>query len=202
MATKVVVHSTGKRLLQVIVGAVLLAAALTGLKKGANAWRATEPGTVPPGIAEPSFEAGTPSPADTQALIVGRSSVVDADTLEISGVRIRLEGVDALESSQACGAGDTQWRCGQQAALALDEWLAGRTVSCRPTGVDRYQRTLARCFVGAEDIQSWLVLNGWAMAYRQYSTDYVAAEDVARQRKVGMWAGEFHPPWDWRRRRR
>jgi endonuclease YncB( thermonuclease family) len=44
-----------------------------------------------------------------------------------------------------------------------------------------------------------MVLTGWALAYRRYSTDYVGTEDKAREAKRGMWKGKFVPPWEWRR---
>ena len=42
------------------------------------------------------------------------------------------------------------------------------------------------------------MLAGWAVAYRQYSTDHVDAEDQARKAKRGMWRGTFVNPWMWR----
>jgi len=124
--------------------------------------------------------------------------VIDGDTLVIQGQNIRLEGIDAPESGQRCGTSGHEWACGQEASVALSNWLAEKQVSCSPKSKDRYGRTLARCFVGASDIQSWLVANGWALAYRKYSTDYVDTEDMAKARKVGLWQGEFIAPWEWR----
>lgn len=200
MGTKVVVHSNAKRLAQVIVVAILIAAALTSLKKLAAWWHgpSSEPAAVVANAA--AGEGGSTDVVDSAGLIIGRASVIDGDTLDVRSVRIRLEGVDAPESSQPCGSAGNEWMCGREAAMALSEWIGDRNVSCRPLGVDRYQRTLARCFVGSEDVQAWLVLNGWALAYRDYSTDYVAAEDVAQQRKAGMWRGDFQAPWEWRKR--
>ena len=193
MTPKVVVHSNAKRFVQVAAVAIVAAATLTGLKKASQWWRA-------PTVVEETAAAPTPSAVSAASnLLVGQSSVIDADTLEIHGTKIRLEGIDAPEASQRCGDPTGEWACGQQAALALSEWIAGRSVTCHPKGSDRYQRVLARCFVGNDDMQAWLVSNGWALAYRQYSKDYVAAETHAQAARAGMWRGDFVPPWEWRK---
>ena len=54
------------------------------------------------------------------------------------------------------------------------------------------------CFVDDEDINAWMVARDWALAYRHYSHDYVAQEERAAKAKLGMWQGEFDPPWEWR----
>jgi endonuclease YncB( thermonuclease family) len=134
--------------------------------------------------------------------VVGRASVIDGDTIEIRSERIRLEGIDAFESSQLCILDGTPWRCGQAAALALSDLLGQQTVHCLESGKDRYKRTLAKCFVGQLDVNGWLVAGGWALAYRRYSVEYVPQEDTARESRVGAWAGSFDAPWDWRKGRR
>jgi len=132
--------------------------------------------------------------------IVGRASVIDADTIEIHGQRIRLHGVDAPEGRQNCFMPDeTPWHCGQRGALALSDFLAQSKVSCRRIDTDRYGRMVAQCSARGTDIGWWLVSAGWAMAYRQYSTDYVSDERAARAARRGMWVGTVQPPWEWRR---
>lgn len=134
--------------------------------------------------------------------IIGRASVVDGDTIEIQGERIRLNAVDAPESGQSCldRKGRT-YRCGQQAALALDELLASaRPTRCEPHVKDRYGRWVATCFAGGQDVGGWLVGQGWAIEYDQYSDGRYAADEArAQQAAAGIWQGKFVPPWDWRR---
>lgn len=134
--------------------------------------------------------------------IAGRASVIDGDTIEIHGQRIRLHGVDAPESAQLCQrpSGKT-WRCGQQAALALADRIDRATIRCGPRDRDRYGRVVAICFKGTEDLNRWLVSAGWAVAYRRYSLEYVAEEESAQHRKVGVWSGTFEMPWDWRHKK-
>lgn len=131
--------------------------------------------------------------------LIGQASVIDGDTIEIHGTRIRMHGIDAPESGQVCMADGAQWRCGQQAALALDARIDGRLVSCSERDVDRYGRIVAICSAGGEDLNAWMVAEGWALAYRNYSTDYVDEEAAAQAAGLGIWRGEFVAPWDWRR---
>ena len=138
----------------------------------------------------------TPSAAETD---VGQASVIDGDTIEIQGVRIRLHGIDAPESSQTCRRDGSDLRCGQQAALALADRIGQRTVRCDVRDVDRYGRSVAVCSAGGEDLNAWMVASGLAMAYVKYARDYRPQEEEARRRGLGIWSTEFTPPWDWRR---
>ena len=132
--------------------------------------------------------------------LAGRASVIDGDTLEIHGTRIRLHGIDAPEARQSCEDRDGKpWRCGQAAALALSDRLSAAHVRCEPKDRDRYGRTVAVCYLGAVDINGWLVASGWAVAYRQYSRDYVDEEQTARDAGTGVWQGRFTMPERWRR---
>lgn len=134
--------------------------------------------------------------------VIGRASVIDGDTLDIQGQRIRLWGVDAPESRQTCERAGQAYRCGQEAANRLDAWLAGRTVTCRAEGrADRYGRMVARCTVGGRDIGGWLVTQGLALDYPRYSRgEYAVHEAEARTARAGVWAGRFATPWEWRAR--
>ncbi len=135
--------------------------------------------------------------------IVGRASVIDGDTIEIQGQRIRLHGVDAPEKGQPCfDAANQPYRCGQNAAVALDELIGQSPVSCREKDVDRYGRTVAACRVRGEDVGLWLVRSGNAFAYRRYSSDYIGAEQEAKNNRRGVWAGHTQAPWEWRKEQR
>lgn len=131
--------------------------------------------------------------------IVGRASVIDGDTMEVRGVRIRMQGIDAPESSQTCERDGQPYRCGQQAANHLDGLAGGKSVRCLEETKDKYGRTVAVCFAGDLDLNGRMVEEGWAMAYRQYSTAYVPNEDRAKAAKKGVWAGTFQMPSDFRK---
>lgn len=148
------------------------------------------------GIQRAGVEAATPAQRYT-----GRPSIVDGDTLEIHGQRFRLHGIDAPESSQTCTDGKGRaYRCGQKAGMALASLVGQRVVTCTQTDYDsRFRRIVAVCRLGDLDLNGWMVLQGLALAYVQYSSDYVAAEAEARTARRGIWAGTFDAPWDWRR---
>ncbi len=131
-------------------------------------------------------------------VLSGRARTVDGDSLDMNGVRVRLHGIDAPESAQTCIADGRRWRCGQRAASALAERISGRSVSCKEIDRDRYGRVVAMCSVGGKDLNAWLVSEGWALAYRRYSADYVDEEASARTARRGVWRGRFVAPWDWR----
>ncbi|MYE01823.1 MAG: hypothetical protein F4Y03_11205, partial [Alphaproteobacteria bacterium] len=89
------------------------------------------------------------------------------------------------------------WACGAAATEALRSRAAG--MSCSGSETDSYGRTLGVCSSGGEDLNAWLVANGWALAYRQYADDYADEEDEARSNGRGIHRGAFVEPWDWRR---
>jgi endonuclease YncB( thermonuclease family) len=137
------------------------------------------------------------------AEISGAARVVDGDTVEIAATKIRLSGVDSPETDQLClDEKGNRWACGVSAREELIRHVGTRPWVCQVNGSDRYSRYLATCTVDGEDIQKWMVLNGWALAFVRYSHTYASDETEARKARVGLWAGAFIAPWDWRHRSR
>lgn len=116
--------------------------------------------------------------------IVGVASVVDGDTIEIHGARIRLSGFDTPERGKRCGDVNVY----QRAAHELDSFVAGRTVRCMQSGTDAYNRTVATCSVGGTDIGDYMVSRGWGRDWPRYSNGAYANEEAqARQASRGLW---------------
>lgn len=140
-------------------------------------------------------------PSLAHADLTGNPRVVDGDTIHIGKTKIRLHGIDAPEMKQTCKtAKGKEQLCGVLAKQNLERLVNGRDVTCKGDKRDRYKRLIAVCYVGSLNINEQMVVDGWALAYRKYSTDYVRAETFAKSRREGMWQGEFMKPWEWRKR--
>ncbi|MSU89422.1 thermonuclease family protein [Rhodobacteraceae bacterium 2CG4] len=121
--------------------------------------------------------------------------VIDGDTFEMDGRRIRLLNIDAPEIGQTCrDAAGQAWRCGEAAANALRALVARGPVRCAADDVDLYGRDLAHCTAGGADIGGALVAQGLAVAFVRYSDEYLDAEIAAFKSGKGMWAGSFVRP--------
>jgi endonuclease YncB( thermonuclease family) len=125
---------------------------------------------------------------------LGVARVGDGDSLQLAGERIRLRGIDAPELNQTCRRGAVDYSCGRQAMAALRRLTEGRQVSCQGWERDRYGRLLATCTVGGVELNRRQVADGWAVAYGGYG----AEEADARAAKLGIWAGDFERPSEWR----
>src|SRR5215210_371273 len=87
------------------------------------------------------------APAFSQPALIGRASIIDGDTIEIHGERVRINGVDAPENAQRCkNEKGKAYRCGAVAAEALDRFLAAsRPTRCEFVERDRYGRFVSEC---------------------------------------------------------
>jgi endonuclease YncB( thermonuclease family) len=138
-------------------------------------------------LAQPAF-------ADNLA---GQASIIDGDTLDILGTRIRLWGIDAPESDQSCrGEDSVPYPCGTKAAGSLESFLNKRPIDCVPVSLDQYGQTFAVCSVDGVDLADWLVRNGMALDWPQYSRGkYDRAERDAEHAGRGIWQGSYVEPW-------
>ena len=132
--------------------------------------------------------------------ITGNAVVVDGDTLKIGIYKIRLHGIDAPEIKQTCYIEKKEWKCGEKAKESLSNLSNLKKVRCLTNQKDQYNRYIAVCYINNLNINKWMVENGWAIAYRYYSMDYVKNEEIANKNKAGIWEGEFIKPYIFRKR--
>jgi endonuclease YncB( thermonuclease family) len=155
-----------------------------------------------------AFVGGSPAAWASQA---GESragppvEVIDGDTIEIDGHAVQLYGIDAPELGQFCERGGDLWACGTEAALFLKNTVQfeGPPVECSPWGETpaedgNSEFMIGVCQVGPKVVGLTMVQNGYAMALPDSFPDYKDAEELARQAKLGIWRGDFVPPWQWR----
>lgn len=143
---------------------------------------------------------GAPEPrlANRAGPVTGEvERVIDGDTIDLAGQRIRLAGIDAPERNQTCEtASGGQWQCGDMARTRLTELVRSQTLTCRPKTYDRYGRLVARCETQTDDLASQLVREGMALA----TDGFVLEQADASLHHAGLWQGPFERPADWRRR--
>jgi endonuclease YncB( thermonuclease family) len=132
--------------------------------------------------------------------IYGLPIITDGDTIKISNNKIRLHGIDAPEKKQKCTKNKKKYNCGVFATLALTKKIGKKLVKClTQKKKDRYNRFIGICFVEHEDLNKWMVRNGYAVAYKRYSKDYILDEEFAKTNKLGLWSGTFLNPEKWRK---
>ena len=141
--------------------------------------------------------------------ISGFAKIVDGDTIKINSKKIRLYGIDAPEKKQKCKktyltisfmSFTKDYMCGEVSTQKLIKKINKQKLNCNILDVDRYKRLIGECFKRNINLNSWMVSNGYAVAYRKYSKKYVSDEINAKNNKLGIWQGKFEMPWDYRRK--
>ena len=144
-----------------------------------------------------------------EKIIIGKANVTDGDTIKINDQKIRLFGIDAPETKQFCKEVylsflifnfKRDYKCGEKSTNALKKKIKNKKIRCLiQDKKDRYRRNIGVCYLKKQDINSWLVKNGYAIAYRRYSKKYIIDEQYAEDNKLGIWQGTFMEPEKWRR---
>jgi endonuclease YncB( thermonuclease family) len=125
----------------------------------------------------------------------GPIRVIDGDTFEVSGIKIRLHAIDAPESDQMCQTEQgADWACGGWVTRAVSDRYSGAIANCTEIEKDRYGRSVARCIALGEDVGGWLVREGMAFAYVQYGNDYAEIEREAAEVDRGLHAVRLQTP--------
>jgi len=140
--------------------------------------------------------------SEPNALEADTIRVIDGDTIEINSNKIRLFGIDAPEMGQPCSKNTSTHDCGAASKEYLEFIISGTIVKCDDRGKDRWNRIISICTTDGNDINRLMVRNGWAFAYREYSSAYVQDEEFAQTNKLGMWSKVFSSPSEWRKSKR
>ena len=133
--------------------------------------------------------------AESGQKVAGAAYVIDGDTIDVKGVRIRLFGIDAPEIDHPYG---------QKSKRALIKLCKGQRVIAEILENDHYDRTVARCFLSdGRDLSAELVKQGLALDWKKYSGGAYARFEPANIRRklfrtaarqkghMKLWAGEY-----------
>jgi len=134
--------------------------------------------------------------------ISGKAKIIDGDTIHIGKYKIRLHAIDAPEKNQTCTKDGKKWSCGLKSSKFLKSIIGNQKIECDTIGRDKYKRYIGVCYINNIDLNSVMVINGWAIAYRYYSQDYIEEEEIAKSNKNGIWIGEFEEPYLFRKKNR
>lgn len=126
--------------------------------------------------------------------------VTDGDTIKVlqdnKQYKIRLNGIDAPEMSQAYGKKSKEY---------LASLVFGKKVEVIVRDTDRYGRYVGDVLIAGKSANAELVAAGFAWRYTAYSKDenLAALENAARAKRLGLWADASPvPPWEFRHKKR
>ena len=121
----------------------------------------------------------------------------DGDTVKIKDAgkvyKLRITDIDAPERNQAYGL---------KSRRALINFCKNTSVQVQLLGTDKYGRKLGKLECNNQDVSFYMLENGDAWFYEQYSSDSALelAELEAREKKRGLWQSQHPtPPWIWRK---
>jgi len=113
-------------------------------------------------------------PALAEDTLRGKANIVDGDTIDIAGIPIRLQGIDAPEQLQKCTGDGGQVACGRLATKALASMVGSAPITCILLGKDNYDRLLGECSSEGQNLNARMVRDGWALTFVKYSERYIA----------------------------
>ena len=124
------------------------------------------------------FIATVPLLATAETLIGRADHVRDGDTIVVSGMPIRLEGLAAPELRD-------KW--GRASRDAIQRIVAGQRLHCELTGERSHDRRIGVCRLDdGSDIAALLVQQGLGRDCRRYSAGRYADDEIERSRTLPL----------------
>ena len=131
---------------------------------------------------------GKPHISPSSSDLVGRVvKVSDGDTITVLDAskaqhKIRLQGIDAPEKSQAYGDAAQRYLAGL---------VAGQEVRVAWNKRDKYNRILGTVYIKRTEVNLAILRAGYAWHYKKFDSTpaYAQAESEARAARRGLWAG-------------
>ena len=126
-------------------------------------------------------------------------TVVDADTLKIGDQLVRLYGIDVPDRQQSCD--DGAWFPRPRAMAALVRYIGDRKVECFQVYTDQKTgQPVSLCYAGSDDLQAFMVGQGWAWVIRPDTLKYIDYERQAMALRRGVHGHKCERADRWRRR--
>ena len=133
----------------------------------------------------------------------GIVKVIDGDSIKVGNNEVRLFGVDAPEFKQVCfDAKNEEYECGKKSFYFLLNLATKKNAKCYYAELDKYNRFLAKCFIGEISINDEIIKNGMGVIYdySQADEEIKKLEALAKEKELGIWQGAFELPKDYRKK--
>lgn len=135
--------------------------------------------------------------AQCLVLPIEAQTVIDGDSIELSGKAYRLYGIDAPDGGQTCLDG---WPAAHEAEAYLGHLIDGKSITCVPIGLQQMNETNAICRADGVDVGAAMVTGGMAYAFVPFSARYITQEAAAAGANRGVHQHKCLAPWAWRAR--
>jgi len=122
--------------------------------------------------------------------LTGDVDVIDASTLKIGGVEVRLHGIAAPAPGDHCEFRERTIDCGRVATTALLDLTAGARVRCTLRDAAGTPPA-ATCRADGYDLSEGMIYTGWARPTAAAPARYRSIEQDAQARRRGLWQGQF-----------
>ena len=105
------------------------------LKSLRRAWRYAA--LLVAGVVAFALLSGNTQANEREDVIVGATRVIDGDSFEVAGTKIRLHGIDAPESDQICQTEQgADWACGGWISRVVKDRYSGEVARCEALELD------------------------------------------------------------------